>query len=109
MGCGSCRTGKVIRLDKMPPVKAPTMDSDGSMVFPEGQELPVIDGYKPVADDPQRLSPREENGCRWKITGIMMQRDGSYKPLHVCRNSECEHKQKPVEPSVCVACPFRQP
>jgi len=108
MGCGGCRKGITINLDKQAKITAPIMDSDGSIVYPEGEVPPEIEGYKPTKDDPQRLSPREESACVWKITGIMMQRDGTYKPLHVCRSQECKHKSKPVSSGVCQACPHRE-
>ena len=108
MGCGGCRQGVTINLDKHAKVTAPIMDNDGSIVFPEGEEVPVIEGYTLDAENPQRLIPAVDNACVWKITGIMLQKDGSYKPLHVCRQSKCEHSSKPVAPSICQGCPFRE-
>jgi hypothetical protein len=37
-----------------------------------------------------------------------MQRNGTYKPHHVCRHSKCEHNTKPVTTDICSSCPLRQ-
>jgi hypothetical protein len=108
MGCGGCRQGVTVNLDKYAKIKAPAMDSDGSIVFPEGEAVLNIEGYTPDVENPQRLIPDVDSACSSKITGIMLQKDGSYKPIHVCRESKCEHSSKPVTPSICQGCPFRK-
>lgn len=107
MGCTGCNKRVNVTLSKQV-MTSPMLESDGSIVFPEGQEVPVVEGYTPHPSDPQKLVPLEDGACDWKITGIMLQKDGSYKPHHVCRNSKCEHKTKPVTPSICQGCPFRE-
>lgn len=109
MSCGGCGSRIRIKVDKPEMLKSPVIDQDGVIVFPQDQEeIPVIDGYTVDEENPLRLIPNEDAHCVWKITGIMLQKSGSYRPHHVCRNSKCEHRSKPVTPDICKACPLRE-
>ncbi|MHA2066023.1 MAG: hypothetical protein ACXABY_16750 [Candidatus Thorarchaeota archaeon] len=106
MACGGCRQGSV-RVEADLTSKNPTLETDGSIMFPEGDAVPVVEGYTVDENDPQRLVPDDDCACFYKITGIMLQRNGEYSPHHVCRHPECEHKTKTVTPDICKGCPFR--
>lgn len=106
--CGGCRQGVTINYDDRAELKAPMMDDDGNMIFPEGADVPVIEGFKPCEDNPGKLVPESDTACMWKMTGIMLQKDGSYKPLFVCQNKECSENSQQVTPATCAACPLRQ-
>lgn len=108
MGCGGCREGITVQVENAETLQAPVLEPDGSIRYPESQEVPEIEGYTLDEEDDHRLIPDEKCHCVWKITGIMLQKKGGYKPHHVCRHSECEHRSKPVTPEICKACPFRQ-
>lgn len=102
MVCGGCGTTK-ITLTK--PISTPILHSDGVIEFPKDQELPVINGYEP---DGQKLIPKDGVECVWRITGIMLQKDGTYKPHHVCRHSKCEYRSQPVDFDICKKCNWRE-
>lgn len=108
MGCGGCReqNAKQFQVPK-PVLKTPKLYSDGSIEFPEDQPDPKIEGYEPSPDNPQILVPKEPVDCPYRVTGIMLQKDGTYRPHHVCRHSKCEHKGKQVNFDICKGCPFR--
>ena len=107
MGCGGCRGSFSFKAPDKESLVAPVMDSDGSILFPKDYTVPVIEGYHLDEENEQRLIPDDDCHCAWKITGIMLQKDGSYRPHHVCRHSKCEHRSKPVTPDVCKGCPLR--
>lgn len=107
MACGGCRGDRVVVNQQPVEQTAPIMEQDGSIVFPEGTDVLQIEGYSVDPNNPRRLVPHEDSACFYKITGIMLTRDGSYKPHSVCRHSECEHRTKPVTPDICKGCPFR--
>ena len=108
MGCGRCRQQTKIKVSAAAILKAPVMQSDGVIQFPEGQTAPLVAGYTSDEGDKSRLIPDEDCACVWKITGIMLQKGGTYKPHHVCRQSKCEHRSKPVTADICKACPLRE-
>lgn len=108
MACGGCKQGISVNIEKAEVLKAPVMNPDGSIQYPEDQEVPVIEGYTLDEDDDHRLIPDVACGCVYKITGILMQKDGTFKPHHVCRHSQCEHNMKPVTFDICESCPLRQ-
>jgi len=105
MGCGGCQGGKV-RID-LPPVTSPVMNQEGAIEYPEGHDIPEIQGYHADPENDRVLIPDDGVGCDYRIAGILMQRDGSYKPHFVCRHTQCEHKSKPVTMDICKGCPFR--
>ncbi len=107
MGCLGCG-GRPQRIN-LPelPITTPQLRADGSIVYPDGEAPDTIQGYSVDPEDPQRLIP-DGVGCSWRITGIMLDADGTYKPHHVCRNSECEHSTKPVTFDICGECEFRE-
>lgn len=108
MGCGGCRKGITVQVDTAESLKAPVLKPDGSIQFPKDQEVPNIEGYKVSSSDDHRLIPDEACACIWKITGIMLQKNGGYKPHHVCRHSKCEYRSKEVNFDICKACPLRE-
>lgn len=108
MACGGCRGPVKVQTDRAETIKAPTMDPDGSMRFPRDKPVPVVEGYHPDPEDQHHLIPDEDANCLYKITGILLQKDGSYQPHHVCRKSDCEHYTKAVTPDICKACPLRE-
>lgn len=107
MGCSNCDRQVSINVSQNP-IKAPTMNADGSITYPDGDTLPIIDGYREDPDNDRNLLPVEGNGCAWRITGIMLRKDGTYQPHHVCRNSKCAYKAKPVTFPICHTCPYRE-
>ncbi len=109
MGCGACRNNVTVRIDKKTIPKTPSMDVEGAIVYPEGESLPVIQGYQVDPENTQRLLPLIDADCEKRITGIMMTKDGSFEPHHVCRNSDSEHKSQRVTLRDCSTCPVRCP
>lgn len=106
MGCGSCRQGvNNITADI---IKAPIMNPDGSITFPSKGKVPLIEGYTANPENEFNLIPDNNCVCIHKMTGIMLQRNGIYKPHHVCMCSKCPHKSKAVTTDICKACSFRQ-
>lgn len=101
-GCGGRNAPKKIEV----PVVAPTLHADGTIEFPEGPAPGVI-GYTMDPDDDRVLIPSGLLPCVMRITGIMMQKDGSYAPIHVCRHPKCEHRTGEVTPDICADCPLR--
>lgn len=108
MSCGGCRQQTKIKVSAAVILKAPILLSEGVIQFPEGQVAPQVAGYTSDESDKSRLIPDKDCACDWKITGIMLQKGGDYKPHHVCRQSKCEHGTKPVTADICKACPFRE-
>lgn len=107
MGCGSCRkqNGRNVPAPQMVS-KAPTLHPDGCIEF-KMEPVPEVEGYTRDADNPMVLVPKAVP-CVFRMTGIMLQRNGVYKPHHVCRESKCEHRSKEVTLEICAGCPFRQ-
>lgn len=104
MGCGGCRMGNTVKVI-VKPTDDPTMHPDGKMEFPN--KAPTVEGYKVHPKNDKILIPDGVN-CQHRITGIMLQKDGSYRPYHVCKHSQCEHRHNEVTYSICEACPLRQ-
>lgn len=104
MGCCNRNTNKV-SIPPLPP-NTPIIESDGSVVFPEDVEIMNIQGYEVDPEDDRRLIPIGA-GCSKRMTGIMLQRDGTFAPHHVCMHNQCEHKSKPVTFDICEGCPLR--
>lgn len=102
MSCSGCNKNIEVKV----PTKTPQLLPDGSIKFAEGP-VPVIDGYAPSEDDPMLLTP---NGisCSYRLTGITLQKDGTYAPMHVCRHSKCEYRSKAVTDKICEGCPLRE-
>jgi len=109
MSCGSCRQKQSKKNAKIEVnnKKAPITQADGSILYPDGLDIPEVIGYTQSEDDPQLLIPNEHTPCDWKLTGIMLQQDGRYKPMSVCRHQECEHVNQTVTSDICSECPFR--
>lgn len=105
MGCGFCRkpNGRNIPVLES---KAPTLHPDGSIEF-KMEPVPEIEGYTRDAANPMVLVPKVIP-CVYRMTGIMLQKHGTYKPHHVCRESKCPHRSKEVTLTICENCPFRQ-
>lgn len=108
MGCGGCRRQISIKLSAAKKLRAPVIQSEGVIQFPEGQTAPLVDGYTLDEDDNSRLIPDENCACDWKITAVMLQKVGGYTPNHVCRHSKCEHRSKKVTADICRECPYRE-
>ena len=106
MACGSCR-GRTQTVKIKRPITMPQMRNDGSIEYPEGHEIPVIEGYVRDEENPNLMVPEGNVSCEYKITGIGLQKDGSYKPMSSCRNSLCEHSGMEVTHTICSGCPLR--
>lgn len=108
MGCGSCRNegGPIHRVHiSEAALKTPRYHpGDGSITFPEGTPMVDIDGYGVDEDDHRRLVSHMPE-CQYRITGIMLQKDSTFKPHHVC-TGPCEHRTKPVTYAICSGCPL---
>ena len=106
----ACCGGKkyVVKMPQVPEPKitVPQLQADGSIKFPEGVEILQIDGYTPCEDNPRLLKPNGP-GCSFRITGVMLNKNGTYTPYHVCRHQKCEHRSKQVTFKICGGCPFR--
>jgi len=106
MSCGGCRDGGVHAVP-LPPAAFKTpqyQPADGSITFPEGVEMLEIDGYEVDPDDDRRLVTKMPP-CMHRITGVMLQKSGTYAPHHVC-TGPCPHKSKPVTFQICTDCPI---
>lgn len=108
MSCGGCRGFKSIGSNSQAPVPsktAPTYNpEDSSIIFPEGMTPMDIDGYSVDPEDSQRLVS-EMPTCGVRMTGVMLQQDGTYLPHHHCLGA-CEHKGSQVDLAKCNACPL---
>jgi hypothetical protein len=103
MGCGGCGQNSY-RVPVKVETNVPEILPDGSIEFKE-EPVPDLEGYE--LSGPMTLKPTGVT-CTYRVTGIMLQRDGSYAPLHVCRHNKCEYKNKPVTDSICQGCPLRE-
>lgn len=103
--CNSTRPKKVIEVPQIPS-NIPRLNGDGTIEFPEGVEILQIDGYTPCEDNYRLLKP-DGPGCSYRITGVMLNKNGTYTPYHVCRHQKCEHRSKQVTFKICEGCPFR--
>jgi hypothetical protein len=109
MPCGGCnQKGVNIQIHTAEELQAPVTNKDGSIQYPKGHDVPEINGYTKDPEDEYRLIPQEDCACIWKITGILLQQDGTYEPHHICFNNECEHTSKPVTFDICKNCTFRE-
>ena len=108
MGCGGCRQGVTIQISDPNVIKAPVMNSDGSIQYPKNQKVPVIQGYEQDPKDYSRLITQNSCGCTWRITGLLLNKEGTHLPHHVCRHSKCEHRSKPVTMDICQTCPLKE-
>jgi len=106
MGCGRCR-GPVRVKGFEAPRRAPVLNKDGDIVFPLKADVPKLEGYTAHPEQPHVLSPNEDFVCENRMTGILLQKDGSYAPTYICMDGKCPHKSTQVNPSICKACPFR--
>lgn len=109
MGCGGCRNQVVVQTESATPKRVQETPEyhpeDGSITFPEGSELFEIQGYEVDEDDERRLISNMPI-CTYRMTGIMLQKDGKFRPHHICTGN-CEHKSKPVTHDICLECPIR--
>lgn len=106
MSCGGCRGGSP-HIVPVPPAALKTpqyQPMDGSITFPEGIDMMDIEGYEVDPEDERRLLSIMPP-CMFRITGVMLQKDSTFKPHHVC-NGKCEHKGKPVTLEICKGCPL---
>ena len=105
----ACCGGKkyVVKMPQVPEPKitVPQLQADGSIKFPG--PAPVVEGYAQCPEDETVVRPKGEH-CLYRITGIMLQRDGIYRPYHACRQSQCPHRGKEVNFTICQTCPFRE-
>lgn len=109
MACGGCGHNKTrIELTDNK-YKVPVVNRNGSIVFPEGMEIPEIEGYELDSDNDRKLVPIIDVPCMWKITGIMLTKAGTYTLHTACNHNKCEHRGKPVNLDICKACPLREP
>lgn len=104
MACGGCG-GRLPAVKVDVKIEAPQILNDGTVQFPEGP-APVVEGYTMDPDDDTVLVPSGQH-CDMRITGILLQRDGTYKPFHVCRHPQCDKRSEEVSFDVCDACPYR--
>lgn len=103
MGCCNKKNPHVVKISKQ---TAPIMEKDNSILFPEDVEVWNVEGYEPDPDDKRRLICKQEP-CSQRLTGIMLDQDGSYKPYMVCGHSRCPHSSNPVTFQICKECTFR--
>ncbi len=110
MGCGGCGRNQIptqyenyVTNDSN---RSPKLHPDGVIEFFK-EPIPVIEGYDTDPYEPMKLIPKG-SGCAYRITGILMQKNGTHIPHHVCRHSKCEHKGKPVTFDICDSCPLRE-
>lgn len=102
----SCCNSSKVPVPPVPP-KTPQIEIDGAVVFPEEAEIVDIEGYEVDPEDERRFIPTGP-ACSKRMTGIMLQKDGTFAPHHVCMHQQCEHKSKPVTFKICEGCPFRE-
>lgn len=108
MSCGGCRGFKTIGSNSLIPVPAKTAPvynpEDSSIDFPGGITPMNIDGYSVDPENPQHLVC-EMPACGQRMTGVMLQQDGTYQPFHHCLGN-CEHKGTQVDLAKCSGCPL---
>lgn len=106
MSCGGCG-GNVHQVTARlePDPDAPLMFPDGTVLF--YSEAPEVDGYTKDPEDPRKLIPNKPVACGYRISGILLNRDGSYTPTHICRHSDCEHLYKEITFDICSECPLK--
>ena len=102
MGCCNRNPKKIT----LPAVKTPSLEHDNSIIFPEGVKMVELEGYEVDPDNDRRLIPTEPI-CLQRMTGVMLKRDGTFKPHHICMHDRCEYKSLPVSFSICRTCPLR--
>lgn len=108
MACGRCSRARKLALKKMPPPRrSPQLQQDGGILLPESMEGTKIEGYTQDPENPLKLLSDTDSYCQNRMTGILLQKDGSYSPSHICMEDKSPHKSQQVTPDICKACPFR--
>jgi len=107
MACGGCGSPSKIPVKTVIKTNMPTLHGDGSIEFLEGQTILKIQGYEPDQDNERILKPNGV-GCSYRLTGIMLDRDGTYKPMHICKNGECNYRGDQVSFDICKECKYRE-
>ena len=105
MGCGGCRGNKYTAHIE-PTVDSPRALPDGGIQFPPN-DVPTIKGYKPDEETLNVLYPTGKH-CEDRMTGLMLEQDGSFDAYHVCTNESCEHNSRAVTFDICNTCPLRR-
>jgi hypothetical protein len=107
MGCGGCRQNNSKVTAQLKP------EQDQPLVYPDGtihyaHEAPEIPGYKRDPNDPTKLKPAVDAPCGYRISGIMLDKDGTFTMNHVCNHSECPLRWKRVTLEDCADCDHRE-
>lgn len=108
MGCGGCNGKNVDKVTaSLKPVEGqPLVYTDGTIHY--ASRAPEIEGYTRDPEDETKLKPAVQAPCGFRVSGIMLQKDGTFTMNHVCNHSACPLRWKRVTLNDCAECEHRE-